>query len=246
MAKKSGLAQEFYIGGRDLSGDVAAISLASTPRETTEIQGIDKSAVERLMTRASGMLEFATWFNDATDQEHDALKGLPTADILVLWAMGGAIGDAAFAMVAKQINYDWARSQDKSLQGMVRCENAGVAPEWCALLTPGNVTHTAAANGASLDNAAASSNGLVGHLHVTAFAGTTITVVVQESSDDGVGDPFTTKLSFAAVTADDSSERTTATGTVERYLRVSSSGTFTSADFVVAVRRGTAQDDEAY
>ena len=38
-------------------------------------------------------------------------------------------------------------------------------------------------------------------------------------------------------------ERSTMSGTVKRYLRVTTTGTFSNADFIVATRRGTAQDD---
>ncbi|NIV28256.1 MAG: hypothetical protein GWN58_01720 [Anaerolineae bacterium] len=48
------------------------------------------------------------------------------------------------------------------------------------------------------------------------------------------------------MTSAPAAERVTVAGTVDRYLRVTSSGTFTSADFAVMVRRGESVDDEAY
>lgn len=245
MAKSAGLSQQFFIGGYDLSGDVGAINSVSSPRGALEVTAINKAAKERLYGLTDGMLEFATWFNDAAGQEHLALRGLPTADRNVIWAFGGSIGSVAAMLIAKQINYDWVAGQDRSLAGRIACQGNGNGLEWGLLLTPGKVTHSGATNGASRDDAAATSNGIVGYIQCTAFTGTTVTVIIQESSDNGGADPWATKLSFTAITAVNSAERVTATGTVERYLRVSSSGTFTSAAIVVAYRRGTAEDEVA-
>ena len=101
MAKKSGLGQEFYIHGYDLSGDVGSLDGVGAPRGTLDITAINKSAVERLNGRSDATLSFNTWFNDATEQEHAALSGLLTTDRIVLWAMGGSTGDAACAFPAR-------------------------------------------------------------------------------------------------------------------------------------------------
>ena len=55
-------------------------------------------------------------------------------------------------------------------------------------------------------------------------------------------------VSFTAVANgnEPASERVSVTGTVNRYLRVTSTGTFSNAKFIIAYRRGTAQDDPAY
>lgn len=246
MAKSAGLSQQFFIGGYDLSGDAGAINSAGSPRGALVVTAINKAAQERVYGLTDGQLEFATWFDDAAGQEHLALRGLPTANRLVLWAFGGSIGSVAAMLVAKQINYDWAAGQDRSLAGRVSCQADGVPLEWGLLLTPGKVTHSGATNGASRDDTAGTSNGLAAQIQCSAFTGTSVTVVIQESSDNGVVDPWATKLSFAAISAANVAERVTATGAVERYLRVSSSGTFTSAAIVVAYRRGTAQDEVAY
>lgn len=77
--------------------------------------------------------------------------------------------------------------------------------------------YTATGNGASVDNAALTSNGAVAHLHVTSKAGTTPSIdwKVQHSVDNSVWvDLFT----FTQAT-DKTSQRMTVTGTVNRYLR---------------------------
>ena len=247
MAKSAGLNQRFFINGYDLSGDVGALEDASSPRETFDVTSLDKSANERLMGRGDGSMTFLTYFNDAAGQEHAALKGLPTTDIQAIWGFGASIGDTACGILAKQTDYAFSHPSDGSLSITVPLVSTGGIPlEWGKMLTAGKRTDSSATNGGSLDNAASSASGLCAYLQVFAFSGTSVTVTIQESSDNGSGDAFATKASFTAVSAANKQERITASGTVERYLRVVTTGTFSNAVFAVAVRRGTAEDDTAY
>ncbi len=76
--------------------------------------------------------------------------------------------------------------------------------------------------------------GGVGHLHTTAWTGTSMTVKIQDSSD-GAG--WADLLTFTQVTGV-TQERATVTGTVERHLRAQiSAATITSATFVVCFAR---------
>ena len=245
MAKGSGLAQRAFVGGYDLSGDVAAITRCASPRPIWEIPGINRSAQERLLGLGDGEISFTTWFNDAALQEHVILKTLPTADTQIMWAMAATIGATAVGLIAKQINYDPTREADGALSIAVQALANGVVLEWGELLTAGVRTDTAATNGSSLANAASSASGLAAYLQVFAFTGTSVTVTIQESSDNGVGDPWATSIAFTAATGI-TTERKTVTGTVEMYLRVITTGTFTSALFAVMARRGTTADVTAY
>lgn len=80
--------------------------------------------------------------------------------------------------------------------------------------------------------------GAQAYLQVTQFAGTSVTVAVQDSADNA---SFTavTGLTFTAVTAAPAFQRlaTANSATVRRYLRVATSGTFSSATFAVALNR---------
>lgn len=94
---------------------------------------------------------------------------------------------------------------------------------------------TAGGNSASVDNQAATSNGGVGMLHVTAFSGlTNITVKVQHSTDGSV---WADLMTFTAATGK-TSERKTVSGTVNQYVRalwiVTGTG---SAEFALAFAR---------
>ena len=245
MAKIAGLSQQFFYAGRDLSGDVGSIEEASAIQEVLDVTGLNAASVERVAGRVDGRLVWRHFFNDASGLSHSVVSTLPTANVLVLWTVVAAIGSAAFAMTAKQASARYERGEDMSLVGTVTCEGQGNPMEDCEMLTAGLRSDTSATNGSSFDNGAASSNGIVGHIHCSAFSGTSVVVKIEESSDNGSSDAFTAKATFATINGANASERITATGSVERYLRVATSGTFSSAKIAVAARRGTAQDADA-
>ncbi len=96
---------------------------------------------------------------------------------------------------------------------------------------------TATAAGTGLDNTAATANGGVGHLHVTAFSGfTNIIVLIEDSVDNSA---WTTLVTFSTVTGVTSQRSTVAAGaTVKRYLRASWTKTGTgSCTFQVSFAR---------
>lgn len=85
-------------------------------------------------------------------------------------------------------------------------------------------------NSTSVDNAALTSNGGVANLHVTAYSGLTNAVIkVQHSTDNSSWSDLITFTTVTTVT----SQRSTASGTVNRYVRsfldVTGSGSITFA-----------------
>ncbi len=247
MAKQSGLGDNFYIGGYDLSGDVGAVQTIARRSGLLPVAGINKSAMERVYGLDDGEISFNSFFNDATDQEHDALKGLLKTDRIVMWFRGTTLGGQGASMVAKQINYDWARTADKGLIATVQCignvdsASADAALQFTRSLTAGKRTDGSATNGSSVDDAAASSFGLSAYLQVFAFTGTSVTCTIEESSDNGSGDAFAavTGGAFAAVSSapDEEFIETGRALSVERYLRLVTSGTFSDAVFAVTYFR---------
>src|SRR6266511_450254 len=98
-----------------------------------------------------------------------------------------------------------------------------------------HTAETADGNGASVNNLAATTNGGVASLHVTAFSGLTNNIIkVQHSTDNSI---WTDLVTFTTVTGP-TFQRSTVAGTVNQYLRafwdVTGSGTNT---FVVAFAR---------
>ena len=235
MAKQSGLNQRFYIAGYDISGDVGSITKAAASRNVQDITGLDKSALERIGLHADGLLDFTGFMNTGTDKSHDALKGLPPGDVGVMYLIGTTRGDPVAAMMAKQANYDVTRNADGSLAIAVATLAAPGAPlEWCKLLVQ-KIAHSVAAPEASLDNAASSPNGAVGFLQHFDWSSGTIEYDIEDSSDDSAWVnliPFTDQTSATGFT-----ERKFVSGLVNRYLRAATNGTFTNADFAMAIRR---------
>ena len=248
MAKKSGLGQQIFVHGYDLSGDVASIDNAGSPREVLDTTALNASAHERVMGLSDGNLGVSTWFNDSTEQEHAAYKGLPTTDRIVTWAFGATRGDVAACLVAKQLNYDASRGTDGSLSFSVDSQADGIPLDWCNTLTTGKETHSSAGSSTSRDDGAGTSAGMVAYLEITDCDSGTPTVTIQESSDNGSSDAWVNVLSFSAVgyASAPTAERVTSSGTVERYLRVTTTGTFSNLDFCVSYRRGTSQDDVTF
>lgn len=63
MAKQGGLGDNFYIGGYDLSPDVASLDQISTPWDIMETTVIKDFAHERLLTLRTADLQFTTFFD---------------------------------------------------------------------------------------------------------------------------------------------------------------------------------------
>ena len=238
MAKKSGLGNNLYISGFDLSGDIGAINNITTTRGVQDVTSINKSAHERLLTHTDSSINFNSFFNDAALAEHAALSGLPTTDRIVTFLMGSTLGDSACGLVGKQLNYDASRTADGGLTFSVEVQGTGTPLEWGISGTAGKVTHSSATNRTSIDNSASTSNGSVAYLQSFAVSSGTCIVKVQHSSNNS---DFTDLITFTGVTGV-SSERGTSSGTVNRYLRVISSGTFSNCTFHVVLKRGTAND----
>lgn len=246
MAKSTGLGQNFYLGGHDLSGDVGSLENVSTPMTTLDATGIDKSAMERIAGTHSGEISFSTYFNDAALQEHIALKGLPTTDVLASYTMGTALGDTSAHIVAKQINYDWTRGADGSLMGTVQLLSNSVGLEWGELVTAGKITLSSAGSTVGSVAGAGTSNGCAAVLHVFSLSSGTPTFKVQHSSDTSNGSDGSWSDLITFTIQAQGVERLSASGTCSKGLRITSTGTFSNAVIAVTLRRGESTDVEGY
>lgn len=240
MTKRSGLGDNLYVSGVDLSGDVGQLGRIGGGPATLDVTSIDRSAMERIGGLIDGAIDFNAFFNDAAGRAHPTLAALPTGQRIVSYLRGTAIGGAAASCVARQLNYDATRSADGGFTFAIGSASDGTGVQWGEQLTAGKRVDTTATNGTALDAGAASTFGFSAYLHVFAFTGTTITIKLQESSDNGGGDPFADVAGggFTAVTAAPASQRIAATpATLERYVRAVTTGTFTSCTFAVLLVR---------
>lgn len=240
MTKTSGLGDNFYVGGYDLSGDVGSIGQLGGGVKTLQVTGIDKSAIERITSVRDGRMSWSSWFNPAASHSHPVLDALPRTDVHMAYFRGTTLGNPAAVMVAKQPNYDPTRGTDGALACAVDAVANGYGLEWGVQLTAGKRTDTAATNGTSIDTVASASFGAQAYLQVFSFAGTDATVKIQDSADN-VTFADVTGLAFTAITAAPASERlqTGRTATIRRYVRAitTTSAGFTSLVFAVVINK---------
>ena len=145
--KQSGLGDNFYLHGYDISGDINSIGTISGAMSPLDVTGIDKSAYERIGGSRSGDIEFTAYFNDATSRAHPRLSTLPTTDVHLYYARGTTLANPAACMVGKQINYDGTRGDDGDFKFAVQAQCNGFGIEWGKQLTAGKRTDTGATNG---------------------------------------------------------------------------------------------------
>jgi hypothetical protein len=241
MSKEHGLGNALYVEGRDLSGETQTWGLSGS-KSMQNATTLRQLAFDRLGLLSDGSFNYETLFDPAVGKSHTYLATLPVTPALVTVCHRETLGAPTWSMYCNQINYDPTEQQDKSLLFKVDGQGTkGTFWDPGVLVTPGMRTDVTATNGLSVDlGVAAHAFGLQAYLHVFAFVGTTCTIKLQGSSDNAVGDPFAdiTGGGFTAVTggAPLSERITTARNLVlERYIRVITTGTFTSITFAVSV-----------
>ena len=236
MAKQGGMGDLFAVDGYDLSGDIGSLGNIHGGPAALEVTGIDKYAPERVGGERDGAIEFTSWFNDAANQAFPVLSARPTGDRIATYGRGRAIGAAAACLVCKQVNYDPNREQNGALSFTTSCQGNAYGLEWGEQLTAGYRTDTTATNGTALDYGSTSTAfGGQAYLQFVSITGTSVTVKLQDSADNAT---FTdlSGAAFVAATAR-GAQRLAFTGTVRRYVRAVTTGTFTNAVFQVTFMR---------
>jgi len=242
MSKQTGLGDQLYVGGYDLSGDIGSLGgISSGVTGTFDVTGIDKSAHERILGLRDGSIEYSAFFNPAANQAHARLSSLPTIDREVSYFRGQTLGNPAASTVGKQIGYDPTRGADGSLTIAAQALSNSYGLDWGRQLTAGQRTDTTATNGTGVDFTTVSTAfGWQAYLHVFALTGTSVTVTLQDSADN-VSFANITSGAFTAATGRTSQRLAGATdATVRRYVRAITSGTFTNAVFAVSFTRNEA------
>jgi hypothetical protein len=240
MTKTSGLGDNCYLGGYDLSGDIMSLSKIGGGMSPLDVTPINVSAHVRIGGLRDGGIDFNSAFDTVAGQEHPVLSVLPTADVQVRYMRGTASGNAAAVTVAKQVDYNPTRDNAGMLTVGVSTLSNGFGLQFGDQLTPGLRTDTTATNGTSFNGLASSAFGAEAFLQVTAFTGTDVTVTIQDSADNS---SFTnvTGLSFVATTAAHTTQRifTTNVATIRQYVRAvtTTSAGFTTVTFAVVMVR---------
>jgi len=237
MAKTNGLDVRLYVEGYDLSGDANALSGMGYSSTLYETPTLDSSAMKRIIGPVDTTVTVNGWFDNATGQIHPVFTSnsgkIPTDDQLLLIPFGSAIGSVAMGLVSKEANYDVERPDSGAISVSSNFSANGTAAEYGKMLTAHKDSHASATSNDSEDNSASSSSGAVAFLQVFSVASGTPTFKIEHSANDSSWADLVSFTASPAVTA----ERVTVAGTVNRYLRVTSTGTFTTCVFACAIQR---------
>jgi len=233
--KQSGLGDNFYVNGIDISDDVTQLQSISSPRTSGEWTSIKKKAFERVLLKRDGFMSGIAQYDPAV--AHVPFSALPRTDSVFSYFRGSGIGSPAASMFAKQINYDGTREAEGLFPFAFSAMANPYGLEWGKQLTAGIRADTTATNGASLDGAAATNFGSQQWLHVFAFTGTSVTIKIQDSADNSNWLDLA-GATFGAISAVGAARVALANNvTVRRYVRVITTGTFTVANFAVHFTR---------
>ena len=240
MAKESGLNVRLYVMGYDLSGDANAVDSMGYTQNLMETTPLNSAAATRIVGLADGGLTVNGYFDNATGKIHPTFTSnsgkLPTADQVVLVPMGASVGDPSVGISAKEADYSVSRSSGSAITVSSSFNGNGMGGEFGVMLTAHDDTHSSASSGSSVDNSASSSSGGSGYLQAISLGSGSVIVKIQESTNDS---SWTDLMTFSTVGTSDVStaERLTMSGTVARYLRVTSTGTFSNAKIAVGFSR---------
>ena len=236
QGKTGGMGDHFAIGGYLIGGDVRQLSLHGGPA-LIDVTLMTDAARRRAGGLLDGGISFVTYMDPAAGQSHAALAPLPRSDVIVTYLRGQGTGYPAACCQAVQVGYDATRGADGSLTFAADCQADGHGLEWCEQLTAGLRTDTAPASGPGQDDGWPSGAGAQAYLQAVSFGGTSATVTVQHAPDNAT---WADLIAFSPVTTAPQAQRATASGAVAEYLRVTTSGTFSSLSFIVALNRNQA------
>jgi hypothetical protein len=133
MAKESGLGMTVAIDdsgttARTISNDITSIDWA-TPREESDITGLDKSARERLLLLADFTVSISGTFDDASNMAHDVFKTVPSSSV----ARTTTLTISGQVLAGELFYTDYALSRSSSGELTFSAPGAlagGVVPTW--------------------------------------------------------------------------------------------------------------------
>jgi len=234
MTKQSGLGDGLLFGGYDLSGDTNSVESGGGPA-FLDVTAINVAGRERIGGLRDGHLKWVSYFNPT--RAHPVLAALPTTDVQVAYLRGTGLGAPAACLIGKQPSYDGKRDDNGNFKFDLDVQANSYGLEWGIQLTAGVRADTAGTAGAAVDLGAAAAFGGQAYLQVLGVTGTSVTVAVEDSADGSTW-AAVTGLTFAAATAVGAQRLATAnTATIRRYVRATTSGTFTAAAVNVVLNR---------
>lgn len=246
-----GVHARLYVNGYDASTAMQNLE-TSAENEVANATGLAATAsavvvdpAVRASFSASGMFDANQTAAAENRSAHTKLRdamGLATA-VICHMIRDTTLGDIGVGMLANATKYS-AKSPHSEVTAASFEAVGNVGLEGIRSLHPMGV-ETAAGTSTGLDHGASSANGGAGYFQVPAVTGTSITPLIQHSSDstDGVDGVWVDLLTSAAVSPANVTagtahfSRVAVAGTVERWTRAKWTGTFNPATFFIGFNR---------
>ena len=238
MAFASAQVSRLYVGLLQFSGYTKGYNLAYQS-EMLDVTVLTSTSKEFIPGQESATFNVDMLLDNAataSSQFGILYTAKSTPQVVTLAPSGTARGAETWQVQSNELNFNTTAAAADVV-------NATVAFQSDGLVDPGVVIDpetaiTVDTNGTSVDNTAATSNGGVAHLHVTAYSGlTSNSIILEHSTNNSV---WTTLATFTLVTGTGSERLVVAPGTtVNRYLRIRDdvTGTGSCTRFVSFARR---------
>jgi hypothetical protein len=165
---------------------------------------------------------------------HNALSTLPRTDVIASYFRGTTLLNPCASMRAIQLNYDPTRDNAGNLTMAVECQSDGYGLEWGVMLTAGLRTDQTATAGSYVEDNTTSATAFGAQMYwqLIDFAGTSVTIEVTHCAT--TGGSYTDLMDSGAQTGIGAGRASVSnTTTVQPYLKVTTTGTFTLAVFAV-------------
>jgi hypothetical protein len=239
MAKTAGLGDDLFVAGYHIGGDIQQVAMHGGPN-LLDVTDITQSAHSRLGGLRDGAFDITSYLDPAAGAAHAAFSPLPTADVIMTYLRGQALGNPALCQTSKQVGYDPTRAADGSITLKVAGMANGFGQEWGIQLTAGARTDTTATTGAFYADTGQTAFGCQAYLQIVSFSGTSVDVTITQATTSGGS--YSTLIDFGAQTGIGAFRQVTSNvTTVDQFLKVATAGTFSSAVFQVTfVRNKTA------
>lgn len=187
--------------------------------ETAETTTFGKSAKTYITGLKDGTLSAAGMFDgeeDAVDSVLSSVIGAESADVITLCPEGATAAKVSFSAAARETSYEISSPVGDVVSANLEVQATDGVDR--GVIVAANSVASASGQSTSIDQSAASTNGAVAYLHVTANNrdGAT-TVKVQDSSDNVT---FADLITFSSVSASATvGQKVSVTGSVDQYVR---------------------------
>ncbi len=234
--KYHGKDAKLYIAGYDLSPLMSSVEWADEIEMDQYAIADGSGGYHSLPGLVKGSIKLDGMFDDNYQSVLDNMLGAAAGSRLTI-VLGSLVGDVGLGVDSiREAKYNWPLKVTNANRLTAEFMTDNLPVDVGRILQP-KATKTTNGNGTALDNLATSANGLVAYLQVFS-CGADDALVVKVQSDDNSGFSHPTDLITFTTANGITTERKTAAGTIERYLRVTWAGAAPySASFAVIVKR---------